>query len=242
MSSLSDVTFDDIYSKIMIVLMANEGQVYDQYKLYSLVLDKFTRNESSGFVSPEFKYKFLIVMRQLMSKDDSIKVFKTNNIYQVIYNAPPETELKPSCILYKDSWINNWELSGYIINNNIDFKYQDMESGNTIYHDVLSENNCENVKKLLENKQIDFTIKNNYNKTPLECINDIKVAAIIINDLHKKLTDLEEKIIKLERKNESFEMKIYKLEKSQMYLDNQLVGILFFLLGIGIYSLLRNLF
>jgi hypothetical protein len=199
MTTLDNVTYDDIYNKIMLVLVANEGKIYDQYRLYSLILDKFSGNES-GFVPPEFKYKFFITLRQLMLKDDNIKVIKENNIYQVIYNAPKD--IQPENVKYSPEWINGSELNNFIINNKVDLSYQDPESGNTIYHDVLSENNCDNVKKLLETSTINYNIKNNYNKTPIECIRDVQVATIIINDLNKKLDKFNERLVLLENKNE----------------------------------------
>ena len=64
----------------------------------------------------------------------------------------------------------------------------------------LIENNYENIVKLIESNSIDYTIKNNHNKTPIECIKDIQVATIIINDLNKKLDKFEEKFKILENK------------------------------------------
>jgi len=206
MTTLDNVTYDDIYNKIMLVLVANECIIYDQYNLYSSVLDKFTRNES-GFVPPEFKYKFFITLRQLMLKDDNVKVIKENNVYQVVYNAPKDSNVKPGLIKYSPEWIDGSQLNKFIINNKIDLDYKDPESGNTIYHDVLGENNSDNVKKLLETNNIDYNVKNNNNKTPIECIKDVQIATIIINDLNKKLNQFEEKLSKTEERLSKIENK-----------------------------------
>jgi hypothetical protein len=221
MTILDNVTFDDIYNKIMLVLVANEGILYNQYKLYSLILNKFTRNETY-FVPPEFKYKFFVTLRQLMLKDDNIKVFKENNIYQVIYNG--SKEVKPEFVNYSPEWIDKSQLNKFIINNNIDLNYQDPESGNTIYHDILSENNYENVKKLLETNNVNYNIKNNYNKTPIDCIKDIQIATVIINDLSnkinqfdEKLNQFEEKLKILENKNEIVDCSIIKFIQIKAY-------------------------
>ena len=214
MTTLDNVTFEDIFNKIMLVLIANEGVIYNQYKLYSLILDKFTRNESE-FVPPEFKYKFFITLRQLMLKDENIKVTKENNIYQVVYGEPKD--IKNDRITFSPDWIDPSQLNNFIISNNLDLNYQDPESGNTIYHDILSENNYENVKKLLETNNIDYNVKNNYNKTPIECINDVKIATIIINDLNKKLNNMEERLIKLENKNEIADCSILQFIKVKTY-------------------------
>ena len=208
MNTLEIVTFDEIYNKIMLILIANEGILYDQYKLYSLVLDKFIKNDSN-YVPPEFKYKFFIIIRQLSLKDDNIKVFKQDNIYQVIYN--PSRDVKPNLVSYYSEWIDGPQLNNFIINNNIDLNFQDPESGNTIYHDVLSDNNCENVKKLLETNTMNYNIKNNYNKTPIECIKNIQVAILVINDLNNKINQLEEKINNLSKHICNFDEKVKKI-------------------------------
>jgi len=208
MTTLEQVTFDDIYNKIMLILIANEGTLYDQYKLYSLVLDKFSKNDCN-YVPPEFKYKFFIVIRQLSLNNDNIRVFKENNIYQVIYNAP--VDIKPNVVNYYSEWIDGPELNNFIIDNNIDLNFQDPESGNTIYHEVLSENNCENVKKILETNTMNYNIKNNYNKTPIECIKNIKVATLIINDLNNKLNKLEEKVNNISKYIGIFDEKVNKI-------------------------------
>lgn len=217
MSRLINTTLDDIYNKIMLILIANEGKLYDQYRLYSLVLDKFVKSESE-YVPPEFKYKFFIIIRQLMIKNDNIRVFKENNIYQIIYNAPKDIKLDD--INFNSNWIDISQLNNYIIDNDndINFNYKDPESGNTIYHDILSDNNCENVKKLLEKNNIDYNIKNNYDKTPIECIKHIQVATIIINDLNNKLNQFEQKLKIIESKNNIANISLIDFIKYKIYI------------------------
>ena len=100
---LDQINYNDIFNKIMLVLLANEGILYNQYKLYSIVLDKFT-NYQDSFVPMNFKYKFFIVIRELMLKDDNIQVYKENNIYHIIYNAPYNIKLEK--INYIPDWID----------------------------------------------------------------------------------------------------------------------------------------
>jgi hypothetical protein len=200
MATLNNVTIDDIYNKIMLILIANESKVYDQYKLYSLVLDKISRGETN-YVPPEFKLKFFITVRTLMSKDDNITVIKKNNIYYIAYNALGNLKLDP--VGFSPYWINESELNEFIINNNLDLSYQDPESGNTIYHNILSDNKTENITKLLEINNINYNIKNNNNKTPIECIKNIEVATIIINDLNKKINSFEDRLKLIENQTVS---------------------------------------
>lgn len=194
MSILNNVSFEDIYNKVMLILIANESTLYDQYKLYSLVIDKFNVNKQD-FIPPEFKCKFLITIRQLMSKDENVKVIKTNGVYQVIYNAPSDINLKN--VYYSSDWIDESNLNSFIIDNKIELNYQDPESGNTISHNLLKTTDFENIKKLLEMSDLKLDIKNNDNKTPIECINNIHVASIIIDNLYKKIEKLEEKVEEL---------------------------------------------
>ena len=188
---LDQINYNDIFNKIMLVLLANEGILYNQYKLYSIVLDKFT-NYQDSFVPMNFKYKFFIVIRELMLKDDIIQVYKENNIYHIIYNAPYNIKLEK--INYIPDWIDKTKLNNFIIDNKIDMNYQDPETGNTIYHDILSESNNENLKKILEFNNINYNIKNYNNQTPVECIKDITTAVIIVNDLSNKLYETEKKL------------------------------------------------
>ena len=194
MSILESVTHEDIYNKIMIILVANEGKFYDQYKLYSLILDKF--RVTSDYVPYEFKCKFFIIVRSLMIKNDSVKVTKENNIYQVSYNPPKN--ITPSYTNYNPTWIDTSQLNNFTIKLIEDDKeyinYTDIESGNTVYHDVFSHNNCENVKKLLKINNLNYNINNNLNKTPIECITNIEVATVIINELYNKINLLENKV------------------------------------------------
>jgi hypothetical protein len=150
-----------------------------------------------------------------MIKDDNIRVFKDNNIYQIVYNPPNGIKLEN--IKFNDKWINMSDLNNYIIDNEIDINYQDIENGNTIYHEILSEHNCDNIKKLLEKNNIDYNVKNYYDKTPIECINNIKIATIVINDLNKKLDKFEEKLNILENKCNILNCTIFDFIKIKLY-------------------------
>jgi hypothetical protein len=220
MNTLYNISLDNINTKIMIILVANESKMYDQYNLYLLFLSKFTNNENN-FVPPEFKFKFFIILRQLMSRNDNTKVIKENNIYYVIYNPPKDIKIEK--VNYNPTWIDNTQFNNFIINNKIDLNYQDPESGDTIFHDILSKNNYEIVKELLETNNINYNIVNNNNKTPIECIKDIQVASIIINDLNNKINKIEEKLNHYNKR-----LKIQENNKNIEYLMFILVTIIIF--------------
>jgi len=192
-NNLENITHEEIFNKMMLVLCANDDVIYNQYKLYDSVLEKF--NTSHIFIPINFKYKFMIVMRQLMSSNDDIKVWKENNIYYAIYNQdiiiPKETNL-----IYDTNWLTNEDLTSYIINNEIknEFNYKDPETGDTIYHTVLGGINYDLIKKIVDNNNTNnYSIKNNNNKTPIECITDIRVAILVISNLNYKIEALESK-------------------------------------------------
>jgi hypothetical protein len=191
MANFNSITFDEIYTKIMIVLVANESKMMDQYSLYSKVIDKF--NPTTLSIHTDFKYRFMIVLRGLMSRNDDVKVSKKNNVYYVIYNAPNDLNTIQVSLNYEPSWINDNTFTNYILNNNLEteIKYIDPESGNTIYHDVLSTSNYSDVKKLLATYPTSLDCVNYYDKTPIECIKDIQIAVVIINELNKKINKLE---------------------------------------------------
>jgi len=195
MSKLDNITMDEIKDKIMTILIANEGKIYNQYKLYSLVLDKFI-NTNSQYVPQEFKYNFFIIIRGLMEDYDNISVIKENDIYQVVYNAPKD--FTHEIITYDPEWIDKTQLNIFIINNDLVTNYQDPETGNTIFHDILSNDNYENAK-LLTNNYIIGNVVNNNNKTPIESIKNIEIATLIINDLNKRLYYNDKKIEEFEQ-------------------------------------------
>ena len=70
--------------------------------------------------------------------------------------------------------------------------------GNTFYHESMRYPKI--VKKLINLNKMNFKIKNKDKLTPLECISDIGVSNILINQLYIKLNTQEDKIKKLEMK------------------------------------------
>jgi hypothetical protein len=170
-----------------------------------------------------------------MVKDDCIKVFKENNVYQVIYNAPKD--IKPEIKDYIPEWLDKTDFNYYLVNNKLDLNYQDPESGNTIYHEVLSESgfdtknygNIDKVKKLIETSTNNYSIKNNDDKTPIECIKDVKVATLVINDLNNKLISLEKKL-------EMFEIRMKDLENKDEIADCSILNFI----SIKLYHLIEN--
>jgi hypothetical protein len=219
MTDFNNITHDEINTKIMIILCANEGVVFDQYKLYSNVLDKIS---TANFVPTTFKYKFMLVLRNLMTINNNVKLIKENDVYNVVYNSDVVIPINTN---YDSSWVNINEFNTYIVDSNLDseFNHKDIESGNTLYHEVFSSNSYDTIKKVIRTHYVDYNVKNNFDKTPIECINDIKVASLVISDLNSRINLLETRLEKLELKDFLDEYSIYdflKLKFTRFIRDN----------------------
>jgi len=243
MSDLQNITCDQINIKLLIILYANENKLFDQYTLFNMTVDKFRTSQNINYVSPDFKSKYLLVLRSLMSKNNSIIVIKKKNVYYVGY------EMKNTnidyIINYSDHWLDNHTFNNYIIENNLEdeLNYVDPENGNTIFHDILSGNNCNFIEKVIKTFDIDYNLKNNDDKTPIECITHIKTTVFIINELNNRLNSIDKKIKNLESKDYINEISINKFLKLKLikFINenfNYLLGFLALLLSVIIYKLI----
>jgi len=76
---------------------------------------------------------------------------------------------------------------------------------------------------MIRTHYVDYEIKNNFDKTPIECINDIKVATLVISDLNSRINLLEMRLEKLELTDFFDEYSIYdflKLKFAKFIKDN----------------------
>lgn len=205
MNKLEDITHDEIFNKIMLILCANKDIVYNQYKLYDIVASRLST--TSTFIPHTFKYKFIIVLRQLMSSIDNVKVNCINDIYYATYkfnnndiqvNSSVNSDVEEA--LHINNWISSIDLSDYIFINDLydEFTYKNPESGNTIYHDVLGSTNILSVKKLVEENYFDYNMKNNKGETPIDCIKSLEVSNLIVSTLSLKVNNLEVELAQLE--------------------------------------------
>jgi len=248
MTDLKDITCDEIYVKVSLVLYAHDTILLNQYELFNEVVSKLRLNQNTNYIPPEFKCKFLLVLRSLMSKNNDITVIKKNNVYYACYNYKIDNELNsPLTINYSDYWLDKQTFNKYIIENNLEeeLTYQDPESGNTIIHDILSSNNFNIVNDAIKNYQINYNLKNNDNKTPIECINHVKMSLLVINDLNNRLNLIDKRVKKIEEKNN--DISIYKILKLNLkkFINNNisyLLGLVFLLFSIIIYEIFQLTF
>jgi hypothetical protein len=213
-----EYNFDEIYKKLMIILVANESIIYSQYKLYDLVLNKFFDFEKIKTVPQEFKYKFMIVLRSLMSKSKDVEVYKENNVYYVSYNKSKDTNFSDFTVNNESTWIDENGINKFLLDSNNETQlsyidYVDPENGNTIYHDILKSNDIQYAEKLIDNYYIDYDLKNKFNKTPIDLVTDIRISNLIIKDLNNKLNTIIERVDKLENKKNIEDYTLYEIIK-----------------------------
>jgi len=243
MADLQNITYDEINIKLLIILYANENKLFDQYTLFNMTVDKFRTSQNINYISPEFKSKFLLVLRSLMSKNKDIIVTKKNNVYYVGYEMI-NTDIDYT-INYSEHWLDKKFLNEYIINYNLEdeLTYVDPENGNTIFHDILSSNNNSFIEKVIKTFDIDYNSKNNNDKTPIECVNDLKITLFIINDLNCRLYSMDKRITKLESTNYVSETSIVTFLKLKFIIFinsnfNYLLTLVLLLFAIIVYKLI----
>ena len=202
MSNLSEISIDKIETDIMSVLYANIDKKFTQYELFNKLLEDKYYGKYTNFVHPDFKSKFLLIIRTLMSKYDDIIVEKTSeNAYNVICLSSKENiEDKPfySGYIYNPIKLEKPDISDmydYIYENNLNeyMNWSDPFDGNSIFHELIFFNNTTQTSRLIKENKFNFEIKNNLNQTPIDLINSQEMTNIVINEYVNKNLILTEK-------------------------------------------------
>lgn len=203
MSNLAEISIDKIETDIMSVLYANIDKKFTQYTLFNKLLEDKYEGKYSMFVHPNFKSKFLLIIRTLMSKYDDIIVEKTTeNMYNIVcLSSKEDKEEKP---FYCEKIFSNpihlekkeiADMYDYIYDNNLHeyMNWSDPFDGNSIFHELIFANNIKQTLRLIRENNFNFEIKNNKNQTPIDLINSPEMSNIIINEFVKKNLILTEK-------------------------------------------------
>lgn len=217
MSSKISTDYNQIKNKIVAKLVANPDKVFSEIELFNKCYADLILHD------PTLKFKYKLVIRQLMAEYDNIIVKKNNNIYYICYKENKnDISINNINTIPEESFVNNNDLNNFIIDNDLyeELNYIDPESGNTIFHDLLASNNYIIVQKLLDTNKLQLNIKNNIGQTPIHKINDIKMANIIINYLLSKQdehTDInnkhKNKLIEIKNKQDKLDSELYTLRK-----------------------------
>lgn len=201
MSNLSEISIDKIETDVMSVLYANIDKKFTQYGLFNkLLVDKY-EGQYSNSIYPNFKYKFLLVVRNLMSKYDDIIVEKKDDVYYILCSSSKENIQEIP--IYSTSLDNPIKLEKSDVSGLYDFicdnylneymEWVDPFNGNTIFHELISNNNINQTSKLIKKNKFNFEIKNNNNQTPTDFINSLEMSNLIIAELNKKIMMLTKK-------------------------------------------------
>jgi hypothetical protein len=259
MSDLSEITIYEIETKIMSILYRHIDIVFNQFTLFNkLINDKYDLTNTKT-IHPNFKAKFLLVLRNLEAKFKDIKVNKhDNNIYSVVCYSNPDNikELVKDDVVKKDeNELNNIsynDLVDFIIKNKYDsknnfinnYEYIDPFDGNTIFHDLIITNNIAEVTKLIKTKNFDYFIKNKHDETPLElCTNKELYKLLVMGLLNKYYEDIEfynNKYINNKLIINNYEDKIIKYESDQYKIDLISETFILELLWIKLYTTINK--
>lgn len=83
-TNLQNIDINKIETDVMSVLYANIDVKFSQYDLFNKLLEDKYDGQYMVQIHPDFKSKYLIVLRNLMSKYNDIKIYKENEKYIVV--------------------------------------------------------------------------------------------------------------------------------------------------------------
>ena len=191
MTDLIDTSIDNIETNIMSILYSNIDIKFSQFSLFNKLLNDKYDISSSNFIHPNFKAKYLLVLRNLMSKYDDIVITKENKNYYILCASDKEKADKCAEYVLNMNDMNDIEInvSKYIVDNDIEkeFKYVDPYDGNTIYHDLVLSNNVDTIEKMIKDDIFNYFVFNKKNKTPLELSNNPLMTNIIVMGIYNKI-------------------------------------------------------
>jgi hypothetical protein len=217
MSSLyNDIEIDKIETDIMSVLYANMDTTFTQFSLFNkLIRDKYDfKDTMTVSIHPNFKSKFLLVVRCLSSKYDDIKITKENNMYNITClsgtdikpnisteekNPPTKPKVKSESEFELESNLNKSDITmmyDYICENNLEeyIKWSDPIDGNSLFHELVINNNIKQIESLIEKNLFDYMAMNNFKQTPIDLIKSPQLSNVITMGLVKKLNQTKEEL------------------------------------------------
>ena len=224
---------DIIRDHVTLILIANDKTILSKIKLFKLMLERID-NASSDI---HIKEKYAIVFRSLPIDNDDIYFYKSDNF--IVYNPDIIRDSNKLIIdenndellnLYNfvddkyddddnNKFITKNKMYDYIVENmdvqdelNRELSYRDPQTGNTIYHDIIIENNVKIIDKLIKANKMSLFVENNKKETPLNLINDNKIFIKIIDHLSEQNNNLKSII-----KNNESRIKILKKNNKKSY-------------------------
>lgn len=225
MSNLADISIDKIDTDVMSVLYANIDTTFSQYSLFNKLLSDKYDGQYTNTIHPNFKSKFLLVLRNLMSTYDDIKITKENGIYHVVCTSGTEkpiefNKIKTNINIENPLVLNDFAyMYDYIYDNNLKeyMNWSDPFDGNSIFHELVLSGNKNQIIKLMSLDQFNFFVKNNHGQTPIDLVNNQETSNIILTGLCKKLINLTNEF-EIDRKNNKEEKSI--MQKKLIYYES----------------------
>lgn len=201
MSNLSEISIDKIDTDVMSILYANIDKKFSQYTLFNKLLEDKYEGQYTNSIHPNFKSKFLLVIRTLMSKYDDIVVEKKDGSYYIVcLSFKEDKEEKPLYMeqIAKPNQLCEADISNmydYIYDNNLEdcMNWSVFSDGNSIFHELILHNNIKQTSRLIRENRFNFEIKNNQNQTPIDLINSQEMGNLIIEEFFIKIMVLSEK-------------------------------------------------
>lgn len=222
MDNISEVTFDNIETNLMSILYANLDTKYTHTLLFNkLIQDKY---DDVIYVPQIFKTKFLLVLSNLSGQYDDLIIEKNDNIITIICNSDEKTENKENNSVNTEKVLeiekkhelneqDTLKMHEYIFDNNMDEYINKINkfTKNTIYHELVKENNISLIEILVKKNEFNYYVENNDNKKPFELSKSKEVTNILIGGLFEEIKrsrkeidilnyELNEKIIELDKK------------------------------------------
>lgn len=276
MSNLSDISIDKIETDVMSVLYANMDKKFTQYTLFNKLLESKYKSMYTNFIHQNFKSKFLLVIRTLGTKYDDIEISKKEEIYFIVCKSDKykqsiihenenenENETKQSIQTPKDLFLEHFtenfltltksdvsNMYDYIYNNDLKEYIDFVEpcDGNTIYHELILNNNLAQTLKLINDDNFYFHITNKNNQTPIDLINSLEMSNLIIKHFIKKILLITEKY-NIEKSNVSMltnklncEMSYHVSDEYRNVIINNTTFLDFFLAKTKIYHLKTKMY
>jgi hypothetical protein len=253
MSNLNDISIDKIETDIMSVLYTNMDSTFTQYSLFNkLVSDKYDfSNTNTNSIHPNFKSKFLLIIRNLMSKYDDIKITKDGTTYNIVclsdknantskFSSPQNssTENKSNNVELNENDIST--MYDYIYDNHLNefINWADPFDGNSVFHELVLTKNIKQIERLINENQFNYTITNNHNQTPVDLINSPQIARIMTLGLIKNLNLVKENLNK-EKDNVNTLVNDFN-KKMNMYESNEYKNKIISETGLGEIFLIKT--
>jgi hypothetical protein len=195
MSSLDNISYNDIENKVMLILYTKPNKFFSKSEIFDKLVDNLNLNKT--LINREFKFKFMIVLNQLDKYDVKI----TNN--SISLSNEISTDILP--LISTTELPTMEDVSEYIIENNL----LEIANYNSLPYDLIRGNKFLMIEKMLENDEniLFFITKNETNKSALKFIKSHQITNIFIEKLYDKVLELSTKLEKISER-------ITKIEKN----------------------------